>query len=554
VRSRAALPRAAWDDRPIAIVDGVRLRAISSAAARQRVRTGMTPAEARALCADLAVLPWDETALAHAITVVTAELLAASPQVTPARGEPGVWWVGASGFDGVGGELPLARALSSIARAHHPRARVGIADSCVAARAATWASAGHDGARSILVAPGDDRRYLAPAPLALIPMDEEVRATFAALGIRTAGGIAALDAEDVERRWGREGLHAWRLSRGEDDRRPVLARATLPRTVEAELPAPATTMEPVLWLVHAAIEQLAAGLVADGRAAAAIAITLTLDDARGALPTAQPHTVTREARLARPLARVPQLFEHCRALLERFTPGAPASAVTVSIVATAPASGEQGDLLALDWHDPAAVDAALARLRAELGPQTVVRPIARDEHRPEHRGAWIESTDETTVHTTDKTTVHGSQTDRATVHGSQTDKTTVHGSQTDATTIHESFDEDPDWPAVETSPVRIARAGLVLHGATATAPELGARRMLETPEIIEVERSGSTPVALWWNGRRWHLEHASGPERLSGDWWINAYQRDYWLCEGDGAEWMLFVTPNGAWYLQGWRD
>ncbi|HEX6965664.1 MAG TPA: hypothetical protein VF166_07670, partial [Gemmatimonadaceae bacterium] len=252
----------------------------------------------------------DDLALARAITQVTADLLAASPRVTPAADEPGVWWVGASGFEGLGGEPALAQTLVEIARTWHPRARVAIADSCVAARAATWAS--RRGAHDVVIIPtGGDARYLAPAPLALVPMDDELRETFAALGLRTAGDIAALDADDVERRWGAVGLVVWHLARGEDERRPILATPQPARVVEAELPTPVDTMEPVLFLVRAALDRLVVGLAADGRAAAAIAITLTLDGARSALPRgASAHTVTREVRLPRPAARAGHLFEH----------------------------------------------------------------------------------------------------------------------------------------------------------------------------------------------------------------------------------------------------
>src|SRR6185437_2477574 len=220
---------------------------------------------------------------------------------------------------------------------------------------------------------GGDARYLARAPLALIPMDDEMRDTLAALGLRDAGAFAALEAEDVERRWGDEGLAAWRLARGEDDRRPVLARAAPPRTVDAELAASTPTMEPVLFLVRAALDTLASALVADGRAAAVVAITLTLDDARSALPRAgaRAHTVTREIRIPRPTARAAHLFDHCRALLERWPLTAPACGVRVSITATAPLAGEQGDLLASEWRDPSAIDAAL------------------DAHAPERAGAWV---------------------------------------------------------------------------------------------------------------------------------------------------------------------
>ena len=99
----------------------------------------MTIAEARAICAELQEYPWDDVALAGATTEMTALLLEASPQVTPVAGTPGMWWVGASGFGGRGGERELADVLRRIAGRWHPRPRVAIADSCVAARAATWA-------------------------------------------------------------------------------------------------------------------------------------------------------------------------------------------------------------------------------------------------------------------------------------------------------------------------------------------------------------------------------------------------------------------------------
>src|SRR6185437_14086528 len=371
-----------WDEQPLALVDGTRLRAVSSAASRARVRPGMTVPEARAVCAELTVLQWyDDTIIAEA-TAVTAALLAASPQVTPVAGEPGLWWVGATGFDALGGERALARALASLAGRWHPKARVAIAGSCVAARAATWAVGATTG--PVRIPLGGDARYLARAPLALIPMDDEMRETLAALGMRDAGALAALEPDDVERRWGDVGLAAWRLARGEDDRRPVLPRPAAPRTVDAELAASTPTMEPVLFLVRAALDSLASALVADGRAAAVVAITLTLDEARSAMPQAgaRAHTVTRETRIPRPTARAAHLFDHCRALLERWPLTAPACGVRVSITATAPLTGEQGDLLASEWRDPSAIDAALARLRAELGTDGVVKPVARDAHAP----------------------------------------------------------------------------------------------------------------------------------------------------------------------------
>ncbi|MFN2398487.1 MAG: hypothetical protein ABR543_07570 [Gemmatimonadaceae bacterium] len=517
-----------WDERHIALVDAGKLRAISRAAARSRVSIGMTPVAARALCADLEILLWDDVSINRAIAEASAAFLAGSPQVTPAAGEPGIWWIGATGLEGVGGEQELVRALARIARDWHPHPRIAVADSCVAARAATWGGKAREsgvGSRdSILPIPdsrfpipvfytilpsGTDPHYLASAPLDLVPMDAELRATLHALGLRTAGALAALEAEDVERRWGIEGLSAWQLARGEDRRRPVLARAQPRYSVDVELPAPASTMEPVLFLLRSAAERLSRDLVREGRAAAAISITLTLDNTRSALPSGgKPHTVTRETRFSRPTARAPHLFDHCRALLERFKLSAAACGVTLSVIATAPAAGEQGDALSSGWRDPAAVDAALARLRAALGPDVIVRPVSRDDHRPESAGKW----EETTL-------------------------------------------------SMRTQSEQCAPSTLCPHDQCCSA-----LRLLESPEPIEVEKSSGIPCAMWWRGGRVDLVHVSGPERLSGDWWKDGYARDYWRCDTDSAEFLIFLDRSRReegdkegesekrWFLHGWRD
>ena len=526
-----------WDEQPIVLTEATgsaaagrrRLRAVSAAAGRAGVRAGMTIAEARAMCGELEDYPWDDVAIAGATTEMTALLLAASPQVTPVAGTPGMWWVGASGFAGVGGmgrqggERALAYTLRRIAGRWHPRSRVAIADSCVAARAATWAGTsfqeGDDRSLVCVVPHGHDASYLAPAPLALIPMEEELRAALHALGVRTVGAFAALTADDVERRWAREGLEAWRLARGEDRRRPVLARVPDHPIVEAELPTPAATMEPVLFLVRAALDRLTTQLVAHGQAVAALAITLTLDDARGALPVdalARPHTVTRELRLPRPVARVAPLFERCRALLDVWTLTAPMIGVGVAVVATAPLSGEQGDLLETTWRDPAAVDAALARLRAELGPNVVVKPVARDAHVPERMGAWQEPL-------------------------------------AGVPAAGENVPDECPPPAGGTD--RSAPTATPFQVATSPAGSPPAIRLLETPESVFVVCDGGAPSTVTWRGRRITIERAVGPERLSGDWWDDGYRRDYWRCESAFGDFVLYLDRmDDEWWVQGWYD
>jgi protein ImuB len=501
----------------------------------------MRVTEARALCADLHEFPWDDVAVSAAIVEMSAALVGASPQVTPVDGAPGLWWVGASGFDGIGGERELGGALLRVARRWHPRPRVAIAGSCVAARAATWAGASFeqradDRALVHVIPPERDAAYLAPAPLALLPMDEELRAALHALGLRTVGALAALNAEDVERRWGEIGLRAWRLSRADDPRRPVLARVETQPAVEVELATPSATMEPVLFLVRAALDRLVNEMIAHGRAVAAIAITLTLDDARGALVNAPAHTVTREARTARPLARVLPLFERCRALLDSWSLDAPVIAVRVAIVAAAPLSGEQGDLLTTSWRDLGAADAALERLRAELGTGAIVRAQAQDTHRPERAGVWAElMSDGQTVRRSDGR-------DR----------------RSDGQTVGRSDGRTPSpnpplaTPAVRPSDRQTVRP-VVLTSTPITTTT--ARRALDPPEMVDVICDGETPRVVTWRGQRIAVTRALGPERLSGDWWDDGYRRDYWRCESAGGEAIVYLDrADDSWRLQAWVD
>jgi protein ImuB len=505
------------------------VRAVTLGGARARIRAGMTVTEAQSRCAGLEILPWDQVVIDDEIRRATAALLGASPQVTPVAGAPGLWWVGAGGLETLGGEPALAASLLTLARRWHPAARVAIADSCVAARAATWESASVNRQSSIVtrhsslvIPPGHDAAYLSTAPIGLIPMDEGMAEALSALGIRTAGALAALLPGDVEQRWGDAGLAAWRLSRGEDRRRPGLATTEYPRTASADLVPAVETVEPVLFLLRAALERLLASLVTDGRAAATLAITLTLDDARGASPDAPAHTITREIRLAHPMARLVPLFERCRALLDRWTLPAPVCGITVAVVATAPLAGEQGDLLDPSWHDPAAADAAFARLRAELGPDAIVVPVVADEHRPEKAGRWIALGD------TDRPGAIGQKPEargqRPEARGQKPGETPVHASR-------------------------------VTHHAT---PVSSCSRQLESPEPVDVECADGQPRVIWWRGRRLRIDHPTGPERLAGDWWKDRYARDYWRCDDPDGEGTIVLyhdfSSGSAWFVQGWND
>ena len=550
--------------------------------------------EARACCADLDVRPWDEHAIRDAVLAASTALLAASPQVTPVAGAPGMWWVGANGFDAVGGEAQLARTLLALAQQWHPDARVAIADSCVAARAATWAPrarsrAVRDGQydrdpqgvreRDPLTLPdgitiipaGQCAEYLAPAPLGLVPMDDEVRDALQSLGLRTVGALASLHAGDIEKRWGPAGLSAWRLAHGDDPRRPGLVRVDAARSASVELPAAVESIEPVLFVLRAQLQRLLRECVEDGRAAAAVAITLVLDagrqypiddigrEMRGhtdvpdtsddttqrnvaqrnaaqraparstqsppdpcSLPPARPavseasaasllsipqRSITREVRPARPLARLEPLFDQCRSLLERWSIPAPIIGVTVSIPATAPLAADQGDLLIPSWRD--------AAMNAEA-----VFARLRAVLDPDNTGTVV-----------------------------------VHPEAGDS---HRPEDTgrwvSADAMALGAAPIPASTPASTPNGPEATTAAV--LRLLDAPEPVDVEAPHGIPDAVWWRGRRLSITSADGPERLSGDWWrVDTYARDYWRCVvDDEGDLLLYHEGSVQWYVQGWYD
>ncbi|MBI3567745.1 MAG: hypothetical protein HY084_06020, partial [Gemmatimonadetes bacterium] len=241
------------------------------------------------------------------------------------------------------------------------------------------------------------------------------------------------------------------------------------------------------------------------------------DDGRGATPGALAHTITREARPARPLARVAPLFERCRALLDTWTLTAPVCAVAVAVSATAPLAAEQGDLLAASWRDPGAADAAFERLRSTLGAGTVVRPVARDEHRPEKAGVWTE------------------------LHDDEAGPTERHAGACSVQGVEPT--------------ARDADACNVQGQAPASNTMLALARLLERPERVDVETARGVPRVVRWRAQRIAIADARGPERVSGDWWKDPYARDYWRCASDelAREFLLYRDASG-WSLQGWFD
>ena len=86
------------------------------------------------------------------------------------------------------------------------------------------------------------------------------------------------------------------------------------------------------------------------------------------------------------------------------------------------------------------------------------------------------------------------------------------------------------------------------------APLSACLRLL--PEPRPLRHTQDRPDHLTFEGRPVHLTDWHGPERLSGHWWSDLYDRDYyWVSTQEGyALWLFRARRDGRWFLHGWLD
>jgi len=190
------------------------LGSVTAAAAAAGVRPGMRLGEALATCPRLVLVEQDPASVEHAWEGVLRGLEDAGFAVEPA--EPGTVYFETRGVERLYGGLEpaLRRALAAVGPAWD--ARVGAAER----RFAALAAAGVARPGQVLVVSDErTRRFLAPLPLTLLPLERERYEELEELGIRTIGQLAGLPGGAVAERLGPDGRRAWSLARGERDGR-----------------------------------------------------------------------------------------------------------------------------------------------------------------------------------------------------------------------------------------------------------------------------------------------------------------------------------------------
>ncbi len=192
---------------------------VTAIAAGAGVQPGMRMGEALATCPGLVLVERDPAAVEQEWEAVLCRLEDAGFAVDPL--EPGTVVFETKGVERLYGgvEAALRRALASVGTVWDPRAGAG-QRRFVALAAASVARPG----QAVIVEGEDERAFLEPLPLTLLPLERNRYDELEGLGVRRLGELAALPGGAVAERLGPEGKRAWGLARG-GERRRVRGRA-----------------------------------------------------------------------------------------------------------------------------------------------------------------------------------------------------------------------------------------------------------------------------------------------------------------------------------------
>jgi protein ImuB len=369
----AALLRAEPDlrGRPVATVERddprAPLTALSAEARGLGLRVGLSTAEARTISDRLMLRRPSAESLRSAAEAEIDVADSFSPRVE--KTAPGVVFLEIEGLRSLfGTESHLAASLAARLRRVGLEGRVGIASTKTVAWLAARASAGVD-----VVKQGEERRRLAALPMAILDPPSEISLTLERWGIRTLGQLAGLPSTAVGWRFGDVGIRLWKTARGEDD--GPLVPLPRPQRFEESVDCgyAIDAVEPLSFLLRAALERLIARLEVRGLRAGDLSLSLRLEGGG--------HD-DRVLRVAAPTNEVKALLAFARLELERRPPPAAVEWFRLAAVAEKLRPVEL-DLFVPAGPTPQDLGLTIARLAAIAGIDRVGCPAVADSHRPE---------------------------------------------------------------------------------------------------------------------------------------------------------------------------
>jgi protein ImuB len=400
-----------------------------------------------------------------------------------------------------GAEENIAREFARRAVELHLRVHVAVSANLEVAVHAARGFAG------ITVIPeGGEARHLSGLPVQTLAPSAEAWATLERWGIRTCAALGALPVLELSERLGQEGVRLQELARGAHARALVLAEPAELLEEEMELDDAVEDLEPLSFVLGRLLDQVCARLAARALSAAAIRVRFDLGDAfereeqvRGKNATAAVRagaaaaaaevqaaakTYEKTLNLPVPMRDSKMLLKLLRLQLQADPP--PGAIVKITLGADpARRRSTQHGLFVPNSPDPEKLELTVARLAKLVGNANIGSPELTNTHRP---GEF-----------------------RMNKFFAQPNETRARGKAGGAGNKSLSGGDG------EAAAVRRPMTGCRIF-----RPRLAAR----------VELREGRPAKIVLRGLYGRVMTASGPWKISGDWWReDAWQQEEWDLE-----------------------
>lgn len=217
--------------------------ACSEEAASAGVTLGMAITRAMVLCPSSTVVPLNE----EQVELAERAFVATAAEFCPAVENVQIGHIHAD----VRGMAQLVRStpasyLAELQEAMANRTGLPVQLGGAATVFAAHAAAGYLAKPSYYVVHSDHRDLLAPLPVSALPVSLEMLRRLHLFGIERLGQLAELPPSALQAQFGREGLRAWHLVRGEALDRVTPAREAIRVSERLSLPAPAVLSTPIV--------------------------------------------------------------------------------------------------------------------------------------------------------------------------------------------------------------------------------------------------------------------------------------------------------------------
>ena len=486
-----------WRGRPAAVVAEDNPQApllwVSESARRVGIRTGMRYATALACARDLQAATVSASRIAAATEALHRFLLKHSPRVEPAKHEPGVFWLDAGGLERTSG-TPTEWAERLWRGLRDARFVGGVTVGY--SRFGTYCLSRVHRKTAVITSPARETATCRRVPLDRLDLPPRIRDDLRKLALTTVGDLLELPVTGLAARFGPETADLVTLARGLrfDPLQPLTPDEPVRATEDLEHAE--TDAWRLLFLVKRLLHPLLGRLADEQRAVALLHIDLRIDGL-GRAATQRRETL----RPAAPTLDVVLLTELVRLRLENLDLAAGAEQVAVELDAVPAPPGTLELFRRRQRRDLPAALRAVARVRAELGDQAVVRAELADGHLPEQAARWFPVTDLAAP--------------------------------------------TPQRPRAGDGPPPLVRRVLTHPRPLLSGPPDLARTHGE--QLLRAAAGPGGPAVNPVGVR------TSGPYLLSGGWWAGEQRRAYHYVEAAGGRmlWVYYDEAQKRWFLQG---